>query len=347
MFFYTQGVSYHECLDLGLLNKLNYTSDSSDIIGARGAECNITCAQRYWFDFICYSDVGIFYDIWYWILYFAYIVSFTWTCYCTYMVYKYDNYKITTTPQTFTLFGTILTVILRMIWLIGIYNGKTPDVFNGIVIFDVAISKTVQSIHLVLFLGIIFVWKNIVDSTTTLSRIGQKQNIKTLKYIAIIYTSVALILVPISVCAQLWIPKLGIVTGVIFLAFIITLITSSIKYSYAINKILTNNTNHTKLIKSIKLINNIFFIIGSFEIILIICIYFRLFTNPMHKLFINWFLLHLFEIIFLNLFASTVSHKARYPNLNTNRQQSITVANSINASTYTHHRLSIVKHNNT
>ena len=315
-FNYVQAMSYLECKNNGILNiSYNTIFDSSDIIGARGAGCNITCAQRYLSDFICYSDVGFYYDIWYWSVFFAYIITFIWSSYCSYQIYKSDNNKFTTTPQIITSFGIVFTIILRFIWLCGIYNGRTPDVFNGFPIFDAVISKTAQTLHLILFLGIILVWRNIVDSSTTLTRIDNNKNIKTFKYIFYLYLSMAIILLPISIISQLWFPRLGVITGIIFIGFFIILMGSSIKYSFAINKILNNKPTHSKLIYSIKIMNNTFFIIGIFEIILIICIFLRLFINPYTKLFVNWTLIHTLEIIFLNLFSSTISHKARHPNI--------------------------------
>ena len=335
LFFYTQGVSYQECLDNNLLNYNIIATNSSDIIGGRGEVCNISCAQRYYYDFICYSDVGFYYDIWYWILWFIYFITLCWVYYCSYKVYVYDKRTIKLGPQNFTLLGALITIILRFIWLCGIYNGRTPDVFNNIVLFDVILSKIVQSLHLLLFLGIILVWRNIVQSTTTLTKIDNNHQMKIFKCISIIYLIMAIILVPFSVGGQIWSPRLNIVTGVVFMGFLIGLIISSIKYSFAINKILNNQatiqstiqstqTKNKNIIHSISITNRIFLFFGLIDIVYIICIYFRLFTNPLYKLYIQWLCLHIFESIFLMLFAYSVSFRARSYTTNNINNSSIT-----------------------
>jgi hypothetical protein len=313
LFYNTYAVSYQECVDNGLLNNAISADSSLDIIGARGAQCNISCAQRFFYEFICYSDVGVYYDIWFWGSCFAYFSVLLWSIYCLYMILRIDAFKIKIGPQLMTICGVIFTGLIRLIWLAGMYNGRTPDVFDGFVIFDVILAKSIQTLQLVLFMGIVLVWKNIVDSTKHLKQIDKNQNSNILKYIAIIYTVVAVLLLPISVIANLYIPRLNMIVGAVIGIYVLLLIIASIKYSFGIRNILKNSSDSKKLnlIRSIQKTNLIFSCVGFIYIIVIICIYMRLLVDPVYKVFLNWGIISICENINLVLFSSSVSFKAR------------------------------------
>jgi hypothetical protein len=215
LFYSSQAISYQECEEKGLFNIID-NSESSNITGARGAECNITCSQRFLYDFMCYSDVGIYYDLWYWLFYILYIGSFIWSIYCSYIIFKVDNFKLKLSSQNFTILGTILTLLIRIIWLAGIYNGRTPDVFNGFVIFDAILVRSVQTLQLVLFMGIVMVWRNIINSTKYLKQIDKNQNQKLVKCVSIVYVAFAILILPISIIANLYMPRLNMIVGAVF-----------------------------------------------------------------------------------------------------------------------------------
>ena len=200
----------------------------------------------------------------------------------------------------------------------GLYNVSSPDVFNGFVLFDVILAKSVQTLQLVLFMGIVLVWRNIVNSTTQFKQIDKDQNKNIIKWITSIYLTIAVLLLPTSIIANLYIPRLNFIVGIVIGIYIISLIISSVKYSFAINKILnnSNDTNKLNLIKSIQSTNSIFSFVGSVSIINIICMYIRLFINPYHKLLINWVIIHACELTCLNLFSYSVSYKARHSSHN-------------------------------
>lgn len=85
------------------------------------------------------------------------------------------------------------------------------------------------------------------------------------------------------------------------------------KYSFVLNKLLLNNSNPTKqkLITNIKIVNNILFYSGITTIFITILSILKFFINPFVKLFVEWFIIYLSEIITLCGIIYSLSYKYR------------------------------------
>ena len=84
---YVYATSYDDCL----LNNFLDTNISSVIKGARGADCIMSCSDRLKYNFFCYSDVGGFYDLWFWIFMTGYLFIFCASNYSLYIMYAKEK----------------------------------------------------------------------------------------------------------------------------------------------------------------------------------------------------------------------------------------------------------------
>ena len=101
-----------------------------DIVGGgRGQPCILPNYERIQTGIICYSDVGIQYDIWWWIITSLFIINTIWAIYLAVQMYLTKD-NVNKLRQT-TIGINILVMIVRLVWLGCIYNGRTPDSIVG------------------------------------------------------------------------------------------------------------------------------------------------------------------------------------------------------------------------
>ena len=326
---YVSATSYDDCL------KYNFIEPNASTIikGARGADCIISCQDRLNHNFFCYSDVGFYYDIWYWIIMLGYIFIFCASIYSLYIMHSKDKH-FNTKPNMLTNYFNITVSIIRIIWLALLYNNRTPDAYPNIIVWDMVLEKLGSSIILIEILCIILVWKNIISNTNNLQQYNNNTNDKLQFILKIIYIIITITIIPLAIIGAIYNPIYFYICNGFLGIIAIFLFSSSIIYSSILKKILLNNTNPTKkkLIANIQLVNNILASCGFWCIIITICAILKIFINPFLKLFVEWFSIYFSEIIILSSIIYSVSYKYMNKHISQNNHTTInTSAKQINS----------------
>ena len=282
--------------------------------GGRYTECSLSCEESYSTGYLCYSDIPVSYDIWWSFTFFGFVTGFIWSSYCLFVMMKTDKMTIRLTPQYITIIVNMIVQVLRIIWLLCIINGRTPDdIFGGIVLENTLV-KLGQCLMFTEFFTIILVWKGIVDRTTTMKIISKKDEYRSYRNTIMFSVILVFAVFPLSVMGYLINTIFYTISNLILMAFVTGLIIGGIIYSSRITKALENGLqkgNRKDVVRNIRFIIRIFTFLGSLCFILTIFNSVSLLNSLNLKVWVWWFSIHTNEIIFLNLLAYSVSQKAR------------------------------------
>ncbi len=321
----------YQCIDSITNHTSNYDTkpyiyNQFDLIkGSRYSDCIMTCEQRYKFGYICYSDVGLNYDIWYWFTFLSFFAGFIWSIYCTAIIIKsdfindHDHDKKTfcyfnVNPQSITICVNNIVFLLRLVWLSLIYNGRSPDAIIGGVIVETFLIKLGQILIFTEFFGIILIWRNIVYYSISLKKIDKKDDFINYRKSIFFASALIFIIFPCSIIGDYILPPLAWVANIVLAILSIILIYNGVINAFSIIKLIKfgiTDQSKKNAIRSVQIVNYIFCFTAIICNCMIIINYIGLIHNPLLIVWLWWFIIHTSEVIILCCLAYSVSHKAR------------------------------------
>ena len=285
----------------------------SILMGGRYTVCTVTCEQSKELGYVCYSDITYSYDVWWWFTIVGFFTGLIWSFYCLYAMVMTET-KVKVNPQFITIMVNIFVQVIRCIWLLCIFQGRVPGDIIGGIVFESIIIKLGQCLMFTEFFTIILVWKNLVDSSTSMKKLS-KEDERRSYYQALLFSLILILAVfPLAILGSVLSPIFGTISNFILLIFVICLLIGGIMYSYKIRKLLANGMKDSKkkdAIRSIMLVVHTFTFLGSLCFVVVILNTFGLLSAPQLKVWVWWFVIHTCEIVLLNLLAYSVSQKAR------------------------------------
>ena len=341
-------LSYEQCI--GHIVNTTYINLYADtnIFGGRYDNCDITCDQRLYYKYYCYSDLGSHYDVWWAILLLFAIGLFTYSVYSLYHMIKAESdSKPKINPQYINVYATIVISIIKFIWMICTFNGKDPNSIIGGKYMDFFAIKFSQCIIFSELFLLILVWKTIVNTTQNMKKIDNVITRKNYIYTTLFICGLMLCVFPLAMIG-VDMPILYTISNVVLCVYLLILVIGSFIYSCQLNKILNSGIDDGKrksAIQNIKIVNYGLCMAGILIFILFGLDTVNIFKNPIIRLWVYWFNLNLIEFVMYILIIYSVSYKAKIANGSHKRLGSVftnnktvainsAISNSINASTF-------------
>ena len=289
----------------------------SNIYTGRNYDCVISCDQRIEYNFLCYTELGFQYDLWWGLLFSGTIALFLYSLNSLrYMIRAEPDYKIKFNPQFITIGTNIFVSVLKIIWMICIFNGRDNSSVWGGVYLDIVIIKLNQSLIFSEMFGLILIWKTIVVSTTNLKKIDKSSDQKNYYYTIGFISTMMFLVFPLSILGRN-IKILNLVSNAVVVMYIIGLMIAGLIYSFKLTKILNNGICDIKrknAITNIKFVNIGLWINGFLSGIIFILNTFKLLESPFIRIWIWSFGIHFIELCVSFMIAHSTSHKARNNN---------------------------------
>ena len=304
-------MNYNCVDDVENKNNTSLVSISELIGGGRDGECQMSCVNRLEFGYICYSDVGFTYDVWYLIMWLGYLIAFCYTIYSTFLLTKVQQFTLNV--QYTTILLNLFTIMTRIIWLICIYDGRMPDVILGGVITETILIKVGQTIMLSEFFGIIQVWKTLIESSTKMRKIDKKAQRRNKMMNAFFALFLIAIVGPLSILG-IWIIELNTIVNIVLLLFILGLVFGGVKYMIMIRELLghsSNNETQNGVLKTIIHVVQIFCLCGVIALLTVVANTLKLTYEPFIRVWAWWFPVHICEVFVLTILPYSISTKAR------------------------------------
>jgi hypothetical protein len=317
LFNHTFALTYEQCKG-HVFNQtyIDYFGDDN-IYAGRYDDCIISCDQRIYFKYFCYSELGFKYDIW-WAFLFAFSIGLLFYSIHSlrHMIRAESDSKPKLNPQYIIIFTTICISVIKIIWMICTFNGKDPHSIIGGKYLDFLISKFCQCIIFSEIFLLILVWKTLVNTTQNMKKIDNIITKKNYIYTTLFICGLMLCVFPLAIVGVAT-PFYFTLSNVILCIYLLMLMIGGVLYSFQLTKILNagiENAKRKNVIINIKLVNNTLCFVGLCIFILFALNTINLFKDPTILLWVYWFNLNFFEFIMYFLIAYNISYSAKLAN---------------------------------
>ena len=314
---FSYALRYEDCLNHSL-NRTNIDLFyDSNIFTGRYDDCIISCDQRIYFKYVCYSEIGFNYDLWWSLLMALSVGLFLYSIYSLkHMIQAESDRKIKFNPQFIIVSSTVIIAIFKIIWLACIFNGRDPYNVVGGIYLDLVAVKISQCVALAEIFLLILVWKTIVNTTSNMQKINNLITTKNYIYTSIFIAILMICVIPFSVLGS---PMTLSYTmaGVMLCLYVLFLMIGGIIYGFKLTKILRSGIDdekRKKAIINIRIVNNALCLSGLCLFTIFSLDVLGLFKTPVIRLWLYWFNGLFIEFIMYYLVTYSVSHKAKQHN---------------------------------
>ena len=221
--------------------------------------------------------------------------------------------KVKKNSQFITIIMNTIVSIVWLCWFALTKNGRYPDVMLGEGMLDILIATFGQILSLATFFTIILVWMSIVNSTQTLTKITSETDKRNNQIIISFIILLILILFPMGIIGQLYIPIIKTIYIFSFALIILCLTISGIIYARKLTNILNKTILDVKKRNAIINIKFVISIVCCLSILILIAQGSKMviLRGPVQNLWVYTFISQLCMIILTFLIAYSVSQRAR------------------------------------